>query len=182
MPAALPSFAIVTPSFQHRQYLEQTIQSVLSQNYPGLDYWVIDGGSKDGTVELLRQHELRLRWISEPDRGQSDAISKGFAKSRGEILGWLNSDDEYAPGALAAVADIFARHPGVEVVYGNARFIDAQEIQSPLAPTSSRSAPIAFCITPIFSSSPPRSSGGRRSTPLADWIVPCTGRWITISG
>ena len=86
----------------------------------------MDGGSTDGSVEILRKNESRLRWTSERDKGQADAVNKGFRQTSGEILGWLNSDDTYAPGALAAVADVFAAHPNVGVVYGDADFIDAR--------------------------------------------------------
>lgn len=125
MPEPLPSVSIVTPSFGQAAYIEATIQSVLEQDYPRLEYFVADGGSTDGTVDLLRKYESRLRWISQPDRGQSDAINKGFSQTSGEILAWLNSDDTYAPGAISAVANFFAAHPEIGVVYGNADFIDA---------------------------------------------------------
>jgi glycosyltransferase involved in cell wall biosynthesis len=125
MPEPLPSVSIVTPSFGQAAYIEATIRSVLEQDYPRLEYMVVDGGSTDGTIEVLRRYEPRLRWISEPDRGQADAIMKGFSRAGGEILAWLNSDDTYAPGAIAAAAGYFAEHPQVGVVYGNADFIDA---------------------------------------------------------
>ena len=125
MPGEFPSISIVTPSYQHGQYIERTIQSVLTQDYPNLEYLVLDGGSTDKTVEILKRYHGKLIWTSQPDRGQSDAIARGFAGSHGEILGWLNSDDAYAPGALRAVAEIFAQYPDVGVVYGNADFIDA---------------------------------------------------------
>jgi glycosyltransferase involved in cell wall biosynthesis len=127
MPGQLPSISIVTPSYQHGQYVERTIQSVLTQDYPNLQYLVVDGGSTDKTVEILKRYDSKLSWTSEPDRGQSDAIAKGFARSRGEILGWLNSDDAYAAGALKSVGEIFAQDPDIGVVYGNADFIDADD-------------------------------------------------------
>ncbi|MDB5298097.1 MAG: hypothetical protein JWO31_4080 [Phycisphaerales bacterium] len=124
-------FRIVTPSFNTRRFLGACVDSVLSQDYPHLDYRVMDGGSTDGSVDLLRSYDGRVRWTSARDGGQSDAINRGFALRDGEavdpdgVLGWLNSDDAYAPGALAHVADIFARHPDADVVYGRATYIDA---------------------------------------------------------
>jgi len=126
-----PTVSIVTPSFNHGPYIEATIRSVLEQDYPRLQYLVVDGGSTDQTVQILKKYESspaaagRFRWISEPDRGQSDAINKGFSQTQGKILGWLNSDDTYAPGAISAVARFFAEHPIVDLVYGDADFIDA---------------------------------------------------------
>jgi len=126
MPPSLPTFSIITPSFNHVHFIEAAIDSVLSQNYPALEYLVMDAASTDGTVDLLRKYDSRLQWISQPDRGQTDAINRGFAQTSGEILGWLNSDDQYAPGALAAVGEFFSAHPNIGVVYGNADFIDAR--------------------------------------------------------
>jgi glycosyltransferase involved in cell wall biosynthesis len=128
----LPSISIVTPSFNHAPFIEAAICSVLSQNYPDLEYLVVDAASTDGTLETLKKFGPELKWISESDRGQADAINKGFGKTRGEILGWLNSDDMYAPGALQTVAEIFATSPDVGVVYGDANFIDARG--NPIAP------------------------------------------------
>jgi glycosyltransferase involved in cell wall biosynthesis len=121
----LPTIAVVTPSHNHGRFMGATVRSVLDQAYPRLDYFVADGASTDDTVATLKSFGPSVRWVSEPDRGQADAINKGFARTQGEILGWLNSDDLYAPRALAAVAESFARNPDVGVVYGNADFIDA---------------------------------------------------------
>jgi hypothetical protein len=122
----LPTISIVTPSYQHAPFLEAAIESVLDQEYPKLEYIVADGGSTDGTLDILRKYQSRLRWFSERDRGQTDAINKGFARTGGQILGWLNSDDEYAPEALRTVGEFFAAHPDVGLVYGDAIFIDAR--------------------------------------------------------
>lgn len=110
-----PTISIVTPSYNQAQFLEETMQSVLTQGYPRLEYVVIDGGSSDGSVETIRKYADRLTyWVTEPDRGQYDAINKGFAHTTGEIMAWLNSDDKYTPRAFSVVADIFSTYPEVE--------------------------------------------------------------------
>ncbi len=110
-----PPISIITPCFGQVSYIEQTVSSVFGQRYSGLEYAVIDGGSTDGSVEIIRQYESRLAyWVSEPDSGPYDAINKGFARSTGEIMAWLNSDDIYLPGALLAVGQIFAQFPEIE--------------------------------------------------------------------
>ena len=122
---AWPRISIVTPSFNQGRFLERTILSVLNQNYPNLEYIVMDGGSTDESVEIIKKYENYLAyWISEKDNGQSDAIKKGFQKSTGEILAWLNSDDIYLSGALRGVAGFFRDGKGTEVVYGNRYIID----------------------------------------------------------
>lgn len=125
MDTLLP-IAIITPSYNQGPYLETTIQSVLAQHYPGLEYLVIDGGSTDGTLAILRRYENRLQWLSEPDTGQANAINKGFRRSSGQIIGWLNSDDIYLPGALARVGEFFQQHPAIDVLYGDFWWIDEQ--------------------------------------------------------
>lgn len=125
---SLPKITVVTLSYNQGEFLERTIRSVLSQGYPNLEYIVIDGGSTDASVEIIKRYEDRMAyWISEPDRGQSHAINKGFEKSTGEILAWLNSDDTYEPGALLAVGEYLGEHPGVDVVYGDANSIDTED-------------------------------------------------------
>lgn len=125
-----PRFAIVTPSFQQGRYLSETIRSVLEQPEVKCDYVVQDGGSTDTSVEIIHQEKAHLfAWESKPDAGQGDAIAQGFHKTSGradDIMAWLNSDDFYLPGALAFVADYFARHPHVDVLYGNRVVVDAE--------------------------------------------------------
>jgi glycosyltransferase involved in cell wall biosynthesis len=116
-PLTLPRISIVTPSFNQAAYLEDTIKSVIEPAYPNLEYGVVDGGSTDGSADLIRRHAQRLAfWISEPDQGQYDAINKGFGRTTGEIMGWLNSDDQYLPWTLAVVGEVFATFPEVQWV------------------------------------------------------------------
>ncbi|HYX29549.1 MAG TPA: glycosyltransferase family 2 protein [Pyrinomonadaceae bacterium] len=116
----LPKISIVTPSFNQGQFLEETICSVLDQNYPSLEYIVIDGGSTDKSVDVIRKYERRLaHWESEKDRGQVHAINKGLARATGEIFAYINSDDVYLPGAFATVVEYFAKHPSAEWVCGD---------------------------------------------------------------
>jgi glycosyltransferase involved in cell wall biosynthesis len=121
----LPLVSIVTPSYNQARYLGDTMASVFAQDYPRIEYIVIDGGSTDGSVALLEENASQLAdLVSEPDKGQTDAINKGFARANGEILGWLNSDDTYQPGAVAEAVTYLQHHPGVGLVYGDADFID----------------------------------------------------------
>ncbi len=123
-----PSISIVTPSYNQGQFLERTIASVLDQNYPNLDYIIQDGGSTDQTSEILTKYQSRFHSCeSAPDGGQANAINKGFAKSAGEILAFVNSDDMLLPGSLHTVAQFFATHPQVDVVYGHRIIIDHQD-------------------------------------------------------
>ena len=121
----MPRITIVTPSFNQGMFLEETIRSVLDQGYPNLEYMVFDGGSTDNSVEIIRKYEKQLAyWKSEPDRGQADAINKGWKRATGEILAYINSDDTFAPHALQIVAEVFSRHPEVGLVYGRCLVID----------------------------------------------------------
>ena len=118
------TFSIVTPSYNQGRYIRATIESVLSQKLPGLQYLVMDGGSTDKTLDVLRSFDGRIGWLSEPDNGTADAINKGFKSVEGDILAWLNSDDIYYEGALVAVQEFLAANPNVDVVYGDADHID----------------------------------------------------------
>lgn len=123
---SLPLVSIVTCSYQQSSYLEQTMRSVLDQDYAALEYLVIDGASQDGSAEIIRRYASSLSyWVSEPDDGQTHALIKGFARARGEVFGWLCSDDLLLPGALRTVGEFFAAHPKVNAVYGDALWIDA---------------------------------------------------------
>jgi hypothetical protein len=122
MNASLPKFTIVTPSFNHGKFIEETITSVVDQQYPDLEYIVMDGGSTDGTVNILRKWERYIGfWTSKSDKGAPDAINKGFARASGEILAWLNSDDVYEPGVFVQVAELFRQWPDVDVISGRCR-------------------------------------------------------------
>jgi glycosyltransferase involved in cell wall biosynthesis len=123
-----PKVSIVTPSFNQARYIERTLLSVLEQHCPNVEHIVFDGGSKDGTLDILRRYESRgVRWTSEKDKGQSDAINKGFRAATGDIIGWINSDDWYARGAFRVVLDYFRDHPEAQWVYGNNLFTDPEE-------------------------------------------------------
>ena len=118
--------SIITPSFNQCRYMRQTIDSVLSQAGPfELEWIIIDGGSTDGTVDLLHAiHDSRVSWVSEADNGQSHAINKGLSRATGDVLAWLNSDDLYTPGALALVADAFSNKPDSDWLIGRCGIID----------------------------------------------------------
>lgn len=123
--SSLPLVSIVTPSYNQSRYLAATIESVLGQDYPNLEYIVVDGGSTDGSVEIIKRYADKLAWwVSEKDKGQTDAINKGFARARGEILAWLNSDDTYEPGAVREAVEFLLANPEVGLVYGDCNFID----------------------------------------------------------
>lgn len=120
-----PLVSIITPSYNQARFLPETIQSVLSQDYPDKEYLIVDGGSTDGSLDIIQQHASQLAWwISEPDQGQTDALNKGFAHAKGEIFAWLNSDDTYQPDAISQAVQLLLAHPEVSMVYGDANLID----------------------------------------------------------
>jgi len=121
-----PLVTIVTPSYNQGQFLERTILSVLSQDYPNIEYIVMDGGSKDNSAEIIRKYSDRLHyWVSERDKGQSDAINKGWKMGTGVYCCYLNSDDELAPGVISDVVKVFQENPNTGIVYGDCTFVDA---------------------------------------------------------
>jgi len=120
-----PRVSIITPSYQQAAYLEQTIKSVLEQEYPELEYWVMDGGSTDGSLEIIQRYAGRLAgWVSEKDNGQGEAINKGFARATGDIIAWINSDDYYLPGAIAEAVRALEANPRAGMVYGDVLSVD----------------------------------------------------------
>lgn len=122
----LPLISIVTPSYNQARFLEATLRSVLDQDYPRIEYLVVDGASTDGSVEIIHRYADRLAWwVSEKDTGQSEAINKGFRRARGEFIGWLNSDDIYLPGTISASVAAFQSHPEAGLIYGDALAIDS---------------------------------------------------------
>jgi glycosyltransferase involved in cell wall biosynthesis len=126
--ANYPKISIITPSYNQAQFLERTILSVLNQNYPNLEYIIIDGGSTDGSVEIIKKYEKYLSyWVSEPDSGQSHALNKGFYKASGDIYGWLNADDLFLPDAFIKVSSTFKLFPNKKIVFGDYLNIDKND-------------------------------------------------------
>lgn len=122
-----PRVSIITPSFNQGQFIEETVQSVLNQDFDEIEYIVVDGGSSDNTLAILQKYSDRISTIiSEPDQGQGDAINKGFRLAQGEIVAWINSDDFYLPGVVRAAVQILDRHPEIGMVYGDGILIDAE--------------------------------------------------------
>jgi len=159
-----PVVSIVTPSYNTVRYLEETIQSVLEQDYPNIEYLVMDGGSTDGTLELLKRCQGRLRYVSERDRGHTDAINKGFQRTRGSIFTFLNADDTLLPGAVTVAVQALRDNPEAGVIYGDAWFIDEDGRRTapyPVEPFDARKLarrcficqPAAFMRREVFGSS-----------------------------
>ena len=124
---SLPKISIVTPSYNQGQFLGNCITSVISQGYPKLEHIVIDAGSTDNSVDVIKNHEEKISfWVSEPDEGQSDAINKGFKRSTGDLVAWLNADDFYLPGALTAVAQVYQKTPRASFYFGNGWRVDEE--------------------------------------------------------
>jgi len=136
------TFSIITPTFNSRQFLTETVQSVLSQEGAEFEYIIVDGGSTDGTLDIIMEYagrDRRIRWISEPDEGIADAFNKGIALARGEIIGIINSDDTYLPGALAAVADAYRSHPEFDVFHGDMLRLQGDKVLFLLKPADVQS-------------------------------------------
>lgn len=119
-----PKISIVTVSYNQCEFIEDNIKSVINQNYPNIEHIIIDAGSTDGTLDIIKKYDTHLNWISEPDKGQSDGLNKGFKKATGEIIGWVNSDDKLAKNALFKVGDFFIKNPSEIAVIGNQILID----------------------------------------------------------
>lgn len=123
-----PLVSIVTPSYNQMKYLERTIQSVLNQDYPAIEYIVMDGGSTDGSVEIIKEYANRISyWESKKDGGQTDAINKGFSYANGDIFAWINSDDTYEPGAIQKAVTYLSTHLDIGMVYGDCNFINSED-------------------------------------------------------
>lgn len=129
--------SVITPSFNQGLYIERTIQSVIKQDLGdhALEYIVMDGGSTDQTVSILKKYEHSLLWISEPDQGQAHAVNKGLQKASGDVIGWLNSDDIYYAQSIKIICDYFAKHPEIDVIYADAYLIDCDDHKIGLYPT-----------------------------------------------
>ncbi len=146
-----PTVSLVTPSFNQRPYLEQAIRSVLEQDEPPIEYFVHDGGSSDGSSEIIERFADRLTgWYSRPDGGQSSAINEGWRKASGDLVGWLNSDDFLLPGALRTVADVFESRPETDLVYGQVQLVDGAGSGIGLIgePFSRRTLILSRCVIP----------------------------------
>ena len=167
----MPRISIVTPSYNQGEYLEATLRSVLDQGYPDLEYIVIDGGSTDGSVDIIRRYEDQLAsWVSEPDEGQADALAKGFARATGDVFGWLCSDDLLKPGSLWLAGAFFRLDPGLSMVYGDTEYLypDGSVKWKPRVSWDYETLLYAFNMVPqpscFFSASVYQSLGGLDTT------------------
>jgi len=122
-----PLVSIVTPSLNQSSFIRATIESILAQDYPNLEYWVIDGGSNDGTIEILKSYGKHIHWISEPDNGQSQAVNKGWSQTKGDILGWVNADDLLKPQAVHHAVEALLTTSSIGAVYGRTIYIDEHD-------------------------------------------------------
>ena len=129
--------SIVTPSFNQARYIRRTLASVLAQAWPDLDYVVFDGGSTDGTLDILKEFGKTIKWVSHSDRGQADAVNRGILATDGDVVGWLNSDDIYYPGAVRHAIEYLSANPEIDVVYGMADHIDLNDLPFEQYPTES---------------------------------------------
>lgn len=126
--ASLPKISVVVPSFNQCKFIERCLVSILDQGYPDLELIIIDGGSEDGTIDVLRKYDGAIAyWQSTSDQGQSDALNQGFARATGDVFGWMNADDMYVPGAFHRVAPLFAGSPNTNVVFGDWLEIDSDD-------------------------------------------------------
>jgi hypothetical protein len=151
-----PLLTVITPSFNQGRFLAETIESVLNQGIPGLEYIVVDGGSTDGSVDVIRKYERHLAWwVSEKDRGQSHAINKGLARATGEFVAYLNSDDVYLPGALHSALDMLARTPGARWVAGGVIGFGSEEMQVHAWHRPKVPATLLDCVTSRFQAAQP---------------------------
>lgn len=168
-----PLVSVVVPCLNRAHFLVPTIESILKQNYPNIECIVVDGGSTDGTLEILKSYGDRIRWVSEPDSGHADAINKGWWMSKGEILAWLNADDCYVvPDAISKVVDYFQNNPDVSVVYGDYMSIDVngKVISGIIKP---RKWDLVYAVKYCHYTIPQSSSFIRRSIlEKVDWLDP----------